>query len=81
MVEAGVDTYLLVSDRDPGISYVDAHFPDEMRQLRDLPGFRRVDISGSDHTFTPVSAQIQVSDLVTRHLTDRYLPAPRRALP
>jgi len=73
MARAGVDTFLLVSERDPGIAYVDTHFGEEMRRVSDIPTFLRVDITGSDHTFTPVSAQRLVLERVTKHLMDKYL--------
>jgi hypothetical protein len=72
MAERGVDTLLLVSRNDPGVAYVDAHAADEMRALADVHGFRRVDIDGADHAFTPVDAQERVSDLLTEHLVSRY---------
>jgi alpha-beta hydrolase superfamily lysophospholipase len=72
MAGRGVDTLLLVSRNDPGVAYVDAHAADDMRGLADVPGFRRVDLVGTDHSFTPVAAQRRVSDLLTEHLTRRY---------
>ena len=72
MAERGVDTLLLVSRNDPGVAYVDAHAADEMRALADVHGFRRVDIDGADHAFTPVDAQERVSDVLTEHLVSRY---------
>jgi pimeloyl-ACP methyl ester carboxylesterase len=72
MVERGVDTFLVVSEHDPGVDYVDAHFGDAMRMLRSLTGFRREDIPGSDHTFTSRWSQERVSDLVTSHLVERH---------
>jgi alpha-beta hydrolase superfamily lysophospholipase len=71
MVRGGVDTLLLVSERDPGIAYVDTHQGDDMKELAARTGFRRIDLPGADHTFTPVSAQRRVLDLVTEHLTQR----------
>jgi len=69
MVQGGVDTFLVVSERDPGIAYVDAHQGGQMRALDDAPRFRRVDLPGADHTFTPVSSQRRVLELVTAHLS------------
>jgi hypothetical protein len=70
--ERGVDTLLLVSRKDPGVSYVDAHAAEGMQALASVPGFIRADIEGTDHTFTPVSVQERVSDLLTEHLEKRY---------
>ena len=68
MVERGVDTLLVVTEHDPGVDYVDAHCGDAMRALRTLKGFRRVDVPGTDHTFTSLWSQEHVSDIVTAHL-------------
>jgi alpha-beta hydrolase superfamily lysophospholipase len=72
MVERGVDTLLVVSEHDPGVDYVDAHFGDAMRALRTLPGYRRVDVRGSDHTFTSLWSQERVSEIVSAHLVERH---------
>jgi dienelactone hydrolase len=68
MAARGVDTMLVVSRNDPGVAYVDAHATDEMRSLAAVPGFRRVDVDGADHSFTPVALQERVSDLLTERL-------------
>ena len=72
MADRGVDTFLLVSRGDPGVSYVDAHAADSMRALSEVRGFRRVDLTGTDHAFTPVDAQAEVSDTLTEHLLRRF---------
>ena len=43
-----------------------------MRAVSAVPRFRRVDLDGTDHTFTPVEAQERLSDVLTDHLTSRY---------
>jgi len=68
MAERGVDTFLVVSPNDPGVAYVDAHAGRAMHALADVPRFRRIDIAGTDHAFTPVDAQTEVSDTLTEHL-------------
>jgi pimeloyl-ACP methyl ester carboxylesterase len=72
MAGRGVDTLLLVSRNDPGVAHVDTHAGVEMRALVDLARFRRIDLDGTDHTFTPVAAQEQVSDLLTGHMVANY---------
>jgi dienelactone hydrolase len=72
MAERGLDTLLVVSRNDPGVAYVDVHAPEAMRALAGVPGFRRVDLDGTDHTFTPVGTQEAVSDFLTEHLAARY---------
>jgi len=73
MAERGVDTYLFVTEHDPGVEYVDANYGAAMRALGALPNFRRTDVPGTDHTFTARWAQQRVGDLITEHLTRRYL--------
>jgi len=75
MADRGVDTFLLVSERDPGVDYVDANYGRQMRALAGAPGFRRVDIAGTDHTFTAQWAQERVAETITEHLKQRYLAA------
>jgi alpha-beta hydrolase superfamily lysophospholipase len=65
MAERGVDTFLLVSRNDPGVAYVDAHARQGMLSLEGVRGFRRVDLAGADHTFTPGAMQDRVSDCLT----------------
>jgi alpha-beta hydrolase superfamily lysophospholipase len=72
MTERGVDTLLLVSRNDPGVAYVDAHASAGMSALRGVAGFQRVDLDGADHSYTPVTTQKRVSDLLTEHLVGRY---------
>jgi pimeloyl-ACP methyl ester carboxylesterase len=72
MADRGVDTVLIVSRNDPGVAYVDASASAEMHKLDGKLGFRRIDVDGADHSFTPVVAQAQVSDLLTEHLVGRY---------
>ena len=68
MAERGVDALLVVSRNNPGVAYVDAHAGDAMRALAGVPRFHRVDIDGADHSFTPVTLQERVSDLLTERL-------------
>jgi pimeloyl-ACP methyl ester carboxylesterase len=80
MARRGVDTFLVAGRGDPGVAYVDAHEGDAMRALGSTPGFRRVDVDHTDHTFTPITAQEHVIDLLTEHLLRRFAPE-RGALP
>jgi pimeloyl-ACP methyl ester carboxylesterase len=75
MAERGVDTYLFVTDHDPGVDYVDANYGPAMSALGSIPNFRRTDVKGTDHTFTARWAQEQVSAMITEHLTQRFLAA------
>jgi pimeloyl-ACP methyl ester carboxylesterase len=75
MAERGVDTYLFVTDHDPGVDYVDANYGPAMNALSSIPNFRRTNVKGTDHTFTARWAQEQVSAMITEHLTQRFLAA------
>ena len=79
MANRGVETLLVVGRGDPGVTYVDAHAGDAMRALgggghggENAPRFRRVDVEGTDHTFTPVTAQDGLSSLLTEHLLAKH---------
>jgi dienelactone hydrolase len=69
MTARGVEVLLLVALHDPGVEYVDLHFGARMRALEGQPRFRRVDLRGTDHTFTSLYAQRLVAELVTEHIT------------
>lgn len=73
MADRGVDTYLVVTEHDPGVDYVDANYGREMRALTAVAGFSRTDVKGTDHTFTARWAQEQVATAITDHLKRRYL--------
>ena len=75
MAERGVDTYLFVTDHDPGVDYVDANYGPAMSALSSIPNFRRTNVKGTDHTFTARWAQEQVIAMITEHLTQRFLAA------
>jgi pimeloyl-ACP methyl ester carboxylesterase len=75
MAERGVDTYLFVTEHDPGVDYVDANYGPAMSALAAIPNFRRTDVKGTDHTFTARWAQEQVGAMITEHLTRRFLAA------
>jgi alpha-beta hydrolase superfamily lysophospholipase len=67
MAERGVDTFIVASENDPGVDYVDVHFGKAMESLRSVRGFRREDFMGIDHTFTSLYAQEKVSQVLTDH--------------
>jgi alpha-beta hydrolase superfamily lysophospholipase len=69
MAGRGVDTVLVVSRNDPGVVYVDTHAQAEMAALAGVPGFHRVDLRGADHSFTPVTLQERVSDILSERLS------------
>jgi hypothetical protein len=67
-----VETLLVATENDAGISYVDVRCGREMRALRGLPRFRREDLRGVDHTFTSLYAQERLAELVSAHLSTRH---------
>jgi pimeloyl-ACP methyl ester carboxylesterase len=73
MAERGVDTFLLVTEKDPGVDYIDANYGRPMSALASVPGFRRVDVKGTDHTFTAQWSQEHVGATITDHLMQRFL--------
>ena len=75
MAERGVETHLVVTERDPGVDYVDQNYGREMRELASVPGFSRTDVKGTDHTFTALWAQETVATTITEHLRRRFLTA------
>jgi dienelactone hydrolase len=64
----GTDALLVVSRPDPGIDFVDRHAAGAMREAEELPCFRRIDVPGTDHTFTTLASQRRVLDVVTDQL-------------
>ena len=72
MVERGVHTLLVVTEKDPGVHYVDTRWGDEMRALAARRGFHRDDIAGTDHNFTSLWSQERVAALCAEHLRRSY---------
>jgi hypothetical protein len=73
LIGRGVDTVLIASENDPGVTYVDHHFGTGMRALSSMTGFRRIDLHGTDHTFTSLFAQEKLLDTLSRHFQERHL--------
>jgi alpha-beta hydrolase superfamily lysophospholipase len=67
MAERGVDTFLVASEKDPGVDFVDIQFGKAMQSLKGVRGYRREDFMGVDHTFTSLYAQEKVSQVLTDH--------------
>ncbi len=67
MAERGVDTFLVASEKDPGVDFVDSQFGKAMQALKSVRGYRREDFKGVDHTFTSLYAQQRVSQILTDH--------------
>jgi alpha-beta hydrolase superfamily lysophospholipase len=72
IADNGIETLLVVSERDPGVHYVDTHFAADTAALAGVRGFSRVDLPGADHTFTALWAQARVGDLVAEHLIQKH---------
>jgi alpha-beta hydrolase superfamily lysophospholipase len=69
----GVDTFLLASEKDPGVDYMDERDGAGMKALTRVAGFRRQDFVGIDHTFTSLYAQEKLSQVLTDHLSANHL--------
>ena len=72
--DRGLDALLIVSQPDPGIDFVDRHAPEAMRNAERLPGFRRVDVPGTDHTFTTIASQRHVELTTSQYLLRHRSP-------
>jgi pimeloyl-ACP methyl ester carboxylesterase len=72
LAERGVDTFLLASEKDPGVDFLDVRQGRAMRELADVRGFRRHDFLGMDHSFTSLYAQERLSEVLTEHLSARH---------
>jgi alpha-beta hydrolase superfamily lysophospholipase len=72
LAERGVDTFLLASERDPGVDFLDVRQGEAMRALAGVRGFRRYDFVGVDHSFTSLYAQERLFDVLTEHLSTRH---------
>ena len=70
----GTDALLIVSQPDPGIDFVDRHAPEAMRTAEGLSGFRRVDVPGTDHTFTTIASQRHVELTTSQYLLRHRSP-------
>lgn len=68
----GADALLLCSEDDPGLEYLVQYFGDELAALDGLPGYRKVIVKGTDHTFTPLWSQDMLSDVLTEHLRNGH---------
>ena len=79
MVERGVDMFMLVTEHDPGIDYIDTNFGADLRSLEAMASFHRADVKGTDSTFTAQWAQQHVSTVITDHLKQRFLASASQA--
>jgi pimeloyl-ACP methyl ester carboxylesterase len=75
LLDRGVETLLLVGERDVGIMHVEFHFRKEMKALERHRRFHRLTITGVDHLFTSLYAQDVMIEAVTKHLLLVH-PAP-----
>jgi pimeloyl-ACP methyl ester carboxylesterase len=64
----GVKTFVVMSAEDDGLDYIEFHLGRRGSLMRGQPGFRMALIEDSDHTFSTVSSQRAVIDLVRHHL-------------
>jgi alpha-beta hydrolase superfamily lysophospholipase len=72
MADRGADTFLLCSEDDPGLVYLQKYFGRGLAELAGARGFRREVVKGTDHTFTPLWSQDLLSDMLTEHLRQKH---------
>jgi pimeloyl-ACP methyl ester carboxylesterase len=70
--ERGVDVLVVFTGRDPGIDNLHAAVGAKIRSLHRRKTFRRVEVPDSDHSFTPLWAQAELSRILVDHLTSRF---------
>ena len=71
--------FMLVTEHDPGIDYIDTNFGDDLKSLSAMASFHRADVKGTDSTFTARWSQEYVSTVITDHLKQRFLAKPKAA--
>jgi hypothetical protein len=73
MCSRGVEVLLVATVNDAGVEFADAFYGKRMRSLVDVPRFKRIDLEGTDNTFTSVHSQDVVLRAITDHLAGRHL--------
>jgi alpha-beta hydrolase superfamily lysophospholipase len=69
ILKRGSQIFLLISEGDPGMEYVNIHFPKEMQAFQETLGFRRIYVQGTDHLFTLKHAREQVLKTIRDYLS------------
>lgn len=69
LADRGVATILVAAAHDPGVDFLDARFKTAMAALERRPNFQRADVHGTDHTFTSLFAEQQLTRLLNQHLS------------
>ncbi len=68
LCKRGTDVFMVFSTKDPGLDYLNLHAMREIEALAGNPKFKFVEISGPDHTFTPMWSQVELERLVVERL-------------
>ncbi len=71
LAQRGVDLFIIATENDPGVYYVDTRFGTAMRSLESVHGYRREDFRGMDHTLTSLYAQEKIAQVLSEHLSTR----------
>ncbi len=71
-LKRGGDVMFVMGEDDPGLDYLEGHLGSRGAALRRVPRFRFEMVSGTDHTFSPHSAQVRLSSLIADHLAGRF---------
>jgi pimeloyl-ACP methyl ester carboxylesterase len=72
MADRGVETLLVATVHDPGIDFAEAFYGKRMHELANVERFRRVDLEGTDNTFTSIHAREVAQRTITDHLVGRH---------
>ena len=68
LCDRGTDVFMVFSTKDPGLDYLRLHAQREVDALAGHPRFKFVEISGPDHTFTPLWSQLDLEERIVEHL-------------
>jgi pimeloyl-ACP methyl ester carboxylesterase len=72
MCRRGVDTLFVFGFSDGGIDHMEEHLGLGARKMRRYRNFHCEIMDGADHTFTPLSSQAALHELLVRHVTKRF---------
>lgn len=70
--DRGVESLLVFSFEDGGLDMIATHLGHEGRKMRGRRNFALEIVEGADHTFTPLSSQTALYELLLRHISARF---------
>ncbi len=72
----GTRCLLVFGAEDGGIDLIEEHLGRDAAEMRRVPGFQMQILDGPDHTFTPLSSQDRLLDLIGAHLLGHHRNDP-----